>query len=118
MHLVLSPQGTSDESLEDFFNLCINFGSDGLDPTYDPWRGVDHFHRSKIYKRLSACYKEIVNKRNNPRTPRVRTPAEPASELVPLRPSTRVSARSCFGSVSKSAVAKGVESLQQGSSKN
>ena len=48
------PICTSDESLEDFFNLCVNFGSGGLDPTYDPGRSVDHVHRSKIYKRLSA----------------------------------------------------------------
>ena len=109
---------TSDSAVEDFLTLCVDFGDAGLDSTYDPWKSVDYFNRSRIYKKLSSSHKDIVEKEAAPWTPRVRSPDKTATELVNLRPSKRVRTQLCFGTVSKSEVARKVSKLRQGSSKS
>ena len=112
------PVCTSDSALEDFHALTADFGDSGLDATYDPWRSVDLFGRAKIHKRLSASYKSLQASRAGPRRTKVRGPEGFSSEMAPLRASRRVRTSHCFGSLSKSDVARSVTSLRESSSKD
>ena len=112
------PVCTTDSALESFFTLCVDFGSTGLDSAYDPWRSVDYFGRSKIYKKMSSSQKLLIKKRESPRQVQVRRPEETASEVLSLRPCRRVRISHCFGSVSESDVVRSISNLRQGSSKD
>ena len=44
------PICTSDNALDKFSTLSLDFGETGLDLSYDPWRSVHYFGRSEIHK--------------------------------------------------------------------
>ena len=116
--IVNSPQSVSvcstDLAVDDFLKMCVDFDESALESTYDPWRDMNHFECAKTHKKLSVTYRDLIDERNAPRSPRVRSRQEASSELVSLRPSKRVRPRQCFGSLSQSEVAKGIADLQQG----
>ena len=99
-------------------SLCVDFGSTGLNWAHDPWRSVDYFGRSKIYKKLSSSQKLLIKKRENPRQVQVRPREGTSSEMMSLRPTRRVRTSQCFGSVSKSDVPRSFSNLPRGSSKD
>ena len=111
------PLCTSDQSLEDYLHLSIDFFQTGLDTSYVPWHSVDYFGRSKIHKRLTTTHKTLLREKEIPRRAQIRPAGAAHSELSPFRPTRRVEVRTCFGSVSKSDVARGIAGLQGTSKK-
>ena len=105
------PVCTTDKALEEFSKLCMDFIEDGLDASYDPWRSVHLFGRSKIHKRLSSSYKQLLSRKSRPKKSSGRPEGGVASTLAPLRGSQRVRPGTCFGSLSKSLVAQSAASL-------